>query len=394
MFDYRWSSAVALVAALAAASSARAETPEVKSARLGAVAAAEEAEAEAELPPPELTLDVWRVPVTRPYDVPAADMIRLGIEQELSSPGERRAAREAAQLRGRALLAEAQGRSRALSLRVLHARAELAQVESSHRVHEQHLALAERTLALANARHAAGGSLADATIAEIEVSRARAEVAGDAARSESAAEVMALLQHSGADASAAPKGERPELLALRLSREAELVNARAARSRSSWPDFRVGASYFAPTTGRAEHGFGITLGMKLPWLWGARNGRARAALSRAEALEAEHAAKQRDLATDAAVARGQLQAIESSLRVTREQTLPVIERNHRLAESNYASGAGRLEDTLRAAALLLDTQMEIVRAEAEIAHLKLDVAYLEAGSTPATAASEEATHVH
>lgn len=391
MFDYRWSSALPLVAALAVASAAHAETPEEKSARLAAVAAEQEAEAEAELPPPELTLDVWRVPVTRPYDVPAADMIRLGIEQELSSPGERSAMREAAQLRGRAAVAEAQGKSRALSLRLSHALAEQQQVENSHRVHQQHLALAERTLALANARHAAGGALADATMAEIEVSRARAEVAGDAARADSATRVVALLRSSGVQAKAAPQGERPELVALRLSREAELVSARAERSRSGWPDFRVGASYFAPTTGRDEHGFGITLGMKVPWLWGARSGRAQAAESRARAFEAERAVKQRDLATDAAVARGQLQAIESSLRVTREQTLPLIERNQKLAESNYASGAGRLEDTLRAAALLLDTQMEIVRMEAEITHLKLDVTYLEAGSAPSSA--KETTHV-
>lgn len=390
MFDYPWSSAVALVAALAVASSAQAETPEVKSARLGAAAAEQEAAAEAELPPPELTLDVWRVPVKRPYDVPAADMIRLGIEQELSSPGERTAMREAAQLRGRALVAEAQGRGRALALRLLHARAEQEQVENSHRVHQQHLALAERTLALANARHAAGGTLADATMAEIEVSRARAEVAGDAARADSAARVVALLQGSGVEPGVAPNGERPELVALRLSRDAELVSARAARSRSGWPDFRVGASYFAPTTGRDEHGFGITLGMKLPWLWGARSGRAHAAEARAEAFEAERAAKQRDLATDLAVAQGQLHAIESTLHVTREQTLPLLERNQKLSEANYASGAGRLEDTLRAAALLLDAQMEIVRFEAEIAHLKLDVAYLEAGS----ARTKEAKHVH
>lgn len=381
MLLYRCWSASAPVALVAFAMTwpARAETPEARAARHGADAALMEAEADAELPPPEVTVDIWRVPVTKPYAVREADMLRLGVEQELASPAARDAQRQSARLRGAALQADAQSRSRELSQRLAHARADQEQVERSHQVHQQHLALAERTLTLAQARHGAGGALSEVTLAQLEASRARAELAGDQARAASTDQVVRTLVAAGVVEWRSDSGERPELAALRLSREAELQSARSERARSGWPDFRVGVSYFAPTQARDEHGFGVTLGMKLPWAWGAKAGKARAAQSRAEAFEAERAAKLRDLQTDAAVVRGQLLAAEASLRVTREQTLPLAEQNQKLALASYESSAGKLEDALRAEALHLEIQMEIVRLEAEIAHLKIDVRYLEGG---------------
>jgi hypothetical protein len=375
---WRASAPVTLVA-FAMTWPARAETPELRAGRQEADAALTEAEAEAELPPPEVTVDVWRVPVTKPYAVREADMLRIGVEQELASPAARDAQCESARLRGAAVQADAQSRSRALSQRLEHARADQEQVERSHLVHQQHLALAERTLTLAQARHEAGGSLNEVTLAQLEAARARAELAGDQARAASAAQVVTTLVAGGVVDWRSDRGERPELAALRLSREAELQNARSEQARSAWPDFRVGVSYFAPTLARDEHGFGVTLGMKLPWAWGAKSGKARAARSRAEAFEAEREAKLRDLQTDAAVVRGQLQAAEASLHVTREQTLPLAEQNQKLALASYESSAGKLEDTLRAEALRLEIQMEVVRLEAEIAHLKIDVRYLEGG---------------
>lgn len=379
MLLYKWwcASVPWVLVALAMTSSARAETPEVRAAKHAAEAAEQEAEADSELPPPEVMLEVWRVPVTRPYAVRDADMVRLGLEQELASPTARQSQRQAARLRGAALKADARARVRVLAQRLDHAQAEQQQVERSHQVHQQHVALAERTLTLAQARHGAGGALVDVTAARLEVARARAELAGDAARAESAAKVVATLRAAGVESQRDDGGERPELAALRLERDAELSAGRAEQARSGWPDFRVGVSYFAPTMGRDEHGFGVTLGMKLPWAWGAKAGKARAAQGRAEALEAERSAKLRDLAADAVVAQGQLQAAEARLRVTREQTLPLAEQNQKLALASYESSGGKLEDTLRAEALRLEIEMEVVRLEAEIAHLKIDVAYLE-----------------
>jgi outer membrane protein TolC len=356
---------------------AAAETPEARAARENADAIATEAEADAELPPPELMLEVWRVPVRRPYAVDDADMIRVGVEQEISAPGERKARKQAAALRARALLAEGDASARAVAERVAHARAEQWLAERSHQVHQAHLKLAERTLELARARHAAGGPLADVTAAELTAAGAAAQLAGDEARAKAAAQLIAAL--SGGAAPLKP-GERPELSQLRLAREAELVDARAEAARSSWPDFRVGASYFAPTSGRDEHGFGVTLGMKLPWLWGSRQGRQSAATARARALEQQLAAKRRDLAADAVEAQGALSVAQSTLRVLRERVLPVAVRGSELALSAYQSGQAKLEDVLRAEAARVDAEMELVKQEGEIRHRQVQLAFLSAGA--------------
>ena len=359
-----------------------ADTPEARAARENAAALAAEADGEAELPPPELMLEVWRVPVTRPYAVNDADMIRVGVEQEISAPGERTARKQAAGLRARAVLAEGDASARAVAERVAHARTEHWLAERSHQVHQAHLKLAERTLELARARYATGGALADVTAAELTTAGAAAELAGDEARAKAAAQLIAALAPGAA---ASPAGERSELSLLRFSREAELADARAEGARSGWPDFRVGASYFAPTSGRDEHGFGVTLGMKLPWLWGSRASRQSAAAARARALDQQLVAKRRDLAADVIEARGALSVAESARRVLQERVLPVAVRGTELSLSAYQSGQAKLDDVLRAEAARVDVEMELVGLEGEIRHRQVQLAFLEGRPEPSKA---------
>ncbi len=369
--------------------SALAQTAEAGAAGDYAAAMTTEAAADGELPPPALMLEVWRVPLKRPYAVNDADMLRLGMEQEFSAPAERSARKQAALLRGRALLAEGDVSARAVAERLAHARADLWLAQRSYQVHQTHLQLAERTLELSRARHAAGGALADVTAAELTAAGAAAELAGDAARAKASAQLIAALKGAGAP----PKvGERPELSSLRLAREAELSDARAEGARSSWPDFRVGASYFAPTSGRDEHGFGVTLGMKLPWLWGGRQGREHAAAARARALAQQIVAKRRDFAADAIEAHGALATAESTLRVLRDRVLPVAERGTQLALSAYQSGQARLEDVLRAEAARVDAELELVGLEGEIKHRQVQLAFLE--GRPDLAKKPGEAHVH
>jgi outer membrane protein, heavy metal efflux system len=368
---------------------AAADTPEARAASENATALATDAAADAEQPPPELMLEVWRVPLKRPYAVNDADMMRVGVEQEISAPGERSARKQAATLRARALRAEGDASARAVAERLAHARTDHWLAERSHQVHQAHLQLAQRTLELARARHAAGGPLADVTAAELTAAGAAADLAGDEARARASEQLVAALT----GAAALPKtGERPELSMLRLAREAELADARAEGARSSWPDFRVGASYFAPTSGRDEHGFGVTLGMKLPWLWGSRQGRQSAAAARARALEQQLVAKRRDLAADVIEARGALAAAESTLQVLREQVLPLAERGTQLSLSAYQSGQAKLEDVLRAEAAGVDAEMELVKLEGEARHRQVQLAFLE--GRPEISSSQGDDHVN
>src|SRR5262249_50913790 len=60
---------------------ALAKTPTLKATRQRAQATLLAADAESRLPPPEITADVWAVPITRPYAVSDAQMIMFGVRQ-------------------------------------------------------------------------------------------------------------------------------------------------------------------------------------------------------------------------------------------------------------------------------------------------------------------------
>jgi outer membrane protein TolC len=361
-------------------------TPEARAAAQAARAARQQGDAQAELPAPEVMLEIWRVPVKRPYAVDDAEMIRLGIEQELSAPGERSSMRRAASLRALSVQAEGNVKVRAIALRLAHAQVQHAGALRSHRVHLDHLQLAQKTLELARARHAAGGSLADVSALELETARAAALVAADAARVRTSQAVLQALRGAGP---VPPVRERPELSSLRSARDAELAEAHAAHARSRWPDPRIGVSYFAPTGEMTEHGFGLSLGMKLPWLWGGRAGSQLAAESRSRALSQELAAKKRDIAIEVIEARGAASAVQNQLAVLRERVLPATLRVRKLAEAAYQSGQGRLEEVLRAEAQQVETEMQIVELETELAHHNIDLDFALGRPSSGTAPAEK-----
>lgn len=364
-------------------------TPEARAAARAAEAVRQEGQAEGELPPLEVMLEVWGVPLRRPYAIADADMIRVGVDQELPAPGARSSVRRAASLQAQSLRADGQARSRALSLRKAHAVVEHHAALRSHRVHLAHLRLAERTLELARARHAAGGSLADVSALEVEVARAAALVAADQARARTSLDLLAALRDVP---SFEPTPERPELTALRLARDAELAEAEAQRARNRWPAPRVGLSYFAPTAGMAEHGFGVSLGMRLPWLWGSRSGAEQAAVSRSRARGEELALKRRDLALELIEARGAVATTQGSLSVLKARVLPATERAQQLAQAAYQSGQGRLEDALRAEAQRVETEMQIVELESELAHRNAELAFALGSAAPLAQPAREQNH--
>jgi outer membrane protein TolC len=330
-------------------------------------------------------LEIWRVPVKRPYAIHDADMIRLGLEQKLSAPGERASLRRAAALRAVSALADGDVKARALSLRLAHAQVERAGAERSHQVHSAHLQLARKTLELARARHAAGGSLADVSALEVEAARATALVAADEARVQTS---QALLEALRDAEPLEPVRERPELTSLRTMRDAELAEADAEHARSRWPEPRIGVSYFAPSGPMQEHGFGISLGMQLPWLWGGRAGSRSAAESRSRALSQDLLAKERDIAIEVLAARGAASAVQSELRVLREAVLPATLRARALAESAYQSGQARIQDVLQAEAQQVEVEMQIVELETELAHDTTDLAFAQ-GQKPSRPAPSE-----
>lgn len=347
-------------------------TPEARAAAETAQAARQQGDAQAELPPPEVMLEIWRVPVKRPYAIDDAEMIRVGLEQELSAPGERSSMRRAASLRALSARADGEVKARALALRLAHAQVDHASALRSHEVHQAHHQLSQKTLELARARHAAGGSLAEVSELEVETARAAALLAADTARIQTSQALLQALRGAGA---VEPVRERPEITSLRAARDAELAEAHAEHARSRWPDPRIGVSYFAPSGEMQGHGFGVSLAMALPWLWGARGGAQLAAESRSRAMGQELVAMKRDIEIEVIATRGAASAVQSELTVLRERVRPATLRARELAGAAYRSGQGRLEDVLRAEAQQVEAEMRIVELEAELAHLNADLEF-------------------
>ncbi len=347
-----------------------AATPEARAASQAAAAAEKESEAAGEWPPLEVMLEIWQVPLKRPYAIDDAGMIRIAVEQQMQAPGASSALKRAGTLRAQAVRADGEAKSRSLALRLLHARLDHESASRSHDIHLAHLKVAEKTLTLARARHTAGGQLSDVTMAEIETARAEALVAADDQRATTSGELAEALRGAG---SLEATQQRPELVALRRARDSELAQAEAERKLNGWPAPRVGASYFPPSGGMTEHTYGITLGMMLPWLWGGRSGAEHAAEGRAKALTDELAAKQRDLALEVLQARGAVNAAKSELAVLRGRVLPATARARELAQAAYESGQSGLSQVLQAEATYVDTQMQIIELENELAHRSVDL---------------------
>ena len=140
------------------------------------------AKATGSLPDPELMLEVWQVPITRPYAVNDAGMVMVGVKQAVPAPGSLSLREGAIEAEARMARAERDEAARKLSREIGHAFADYLEATAAHHVHQRHVTVAERVLAVARARYAAGGMLTDVSQSEVEISRSRADAAGESSR--------------------------------------------------------------------------------------------------------------------------------------------------------------------------------------------------------------------
>jgi outer membrane protein TolC len=324
----------------AVVSAAVARNPVVHAAHLRATAAHLAARAEGALPPPEAMAQVWQVPFAKPYALDT-QMIMLGLSQSIPAPGSLGARRDAREAESRGEAAMADDRVRMVARDAAHAYADYVEASARHRIHREHLALAERVVAMAHARQAAGGALVDAMQAEADAARTEADVVTDAALAESArARINAMLARapdaplgepvdepprtpdaSIANAVAHARGARPELRRAEADRDARAAEERAADREATWPSFTVAALYFAPTQAMSEHSYGFNASMTLPWLWGAADGKRDAA--RAEVAASQAALDGAHVAVDAEVAGAAATAKSAARRLDVLKTRPL-----------------------------------------------------------------------
>jgi outer membrane protein, heavy metal efflux system len=367
--------------------------PSIRAAEQRASATQRGGEAEGSLPPPEAMMQIWQVPVAKPWAVGDAQMIMFGVGQSFPAAGVR-GARERAVLHEadaeRAMIAET---ARQIRRDVEHAFADYVEATTRHRIHADHRALAARTLDLARARHAGGGSLSDVTQADVELARTDADLATDGTRIDSAARrinallgrdplaplgppVIGVAETSAWDASIAlakARSSRPDLRALSARRDAQRERTHAAEREASLPSFSVAALYFAPTTPMPQHGYGVNASMTLPWLWGQASARRDASRDAAAASESDVEGSRRPIAGEVASQEANVRAATLRLKTLRDRALPASRRSFDVAWAGYEAARTDLLTLLSTRRAALDIEMEIVMARAALDHALADL---------------------
>jgi len=378
------------------------KSPAVRAAAHREKAAKLRAKATSRLPDPELMLDVWQVPITRPYAVRDAGMVMLGVKQAIPAPGSLSAREGAVDAEARMARAEQSEAARTLTRDVSHTFVDYLEASTQHHVHEHHIGVAERVLQVAKARYAAGGMLTDVSQAEVELSRSRADAAGEASRLRSLKRRLNALLSRPLDAPLGPPTDegamsvalgveeiekralarRPELELAEAKRATAEAEQRALDREAGAPSFSVGGLYFPPTNGMTEHGYGASLSMSLPWVWGGPRQRRAAQRESVRAARAEIDQARQAVNADVAMSLSTVESTLERLKILKRETLPASRRNLEFALTGYETGGTPLLTLLTAQRDVVDVELQIVMTRAMLDHALTDLDFAAGSELP------------
>ena len=359
--------------------------PAVRVSEQRAMAMKSMAKAEGGLPSPELMGQVWQVPFSRPTALDS-QMLMFGVTQSFPAPGVRSAKEQAALAQANEELATAGDKARMTMREAGRVFVDYLESSERYRLQRTQLEIARRIVAVAEARHSAGGALIDLTRAQVELARIQADVLTDATLIKSAkARINALLARTpeaplGAPAQteamipewapetllAQAQERRPELKQARAQEQARQHAARAADQEATWPSFALGALYFPPTTAMPHHGYGVSASMSLPWLWGAAGNRSQAENELARAARTNVDATRIPIGAEVVGAHAAAQSSAVRLQVLRERALPASQRSFDVARAGFESGRTDLTAVLDARRAVFELEREIILARADL----------------------------
>lgn len=335
--------------------------------------------AEGSLPNAEVGVEVWNLPLARPYALGEADMYMVELRQRFPAAGSLDARARAMAEEAQAMLAELSSEERLVAERAANAFADYAQAFAEKRLLERQLALLSRMGQAVRARYTTGGSgLAEAARIDVEVTKAQralARVDGDIARSR--ATLIAVLRQPPGASLGEPREVPPETVRLSveeligraeanrgatLSADARLRAAaarrEAAEAEARIPEFMVGLGYWQDPTMRP--GMGVTASMSLPWLWGPNRDRVRQAEEEEAAERAARDSAGLDTQAEVSEAHARLLALEAQLLVIRGQALPATSRSMEALTAAFSTGNASLLEWVDVVRSLLDLEMEMI----------------------------------
>ena len=370
------------------------------------------AEAEGKPAGPLLSLDIWQVPLARPWAVHESPMVMLALRQPIAPAGLLRRRAAARRHEAEAGSAERDVQAQALALAVRHAFIEYAAVTARHALHVEHQQVSERVLELARARQTVSGTLLEIARAETEAARAHAEVATDATTIDAARIRLNSLLARPPDAPLGPpvampvetaaaeavdliaraRDERPERRAAAARRDAAAMDLQAARREANMPAADVGLAYFPSTKVMPYNGYGLLVNISLPWLSGQGRKRRDAASEFAAAAVDELAEAGLRIDREVAEALAATQTAARRWQTLRGAALPASERAREVALSGYEVGRADLLAMLATEGAYVEISLEIIDAKAALDHALAELDRASGGSLPRVALVPTAPH--
>lgn len=369
------------------------EHPRVTSARTQAEAIDKEADGAGKLPSPELNVDILRVPFSRPYAIDQASMVSVGLRQRFPSPGSLGARADAGHAEARAERFEADDREREVRRVTDHAYVDYEEAWARARTHMDHLSVARRIVEVSRAWYVAGAPATETAQAEVELAQMQADRSTDLTlTARTRARLNALLQRpmdaalgdpatTGATVPAWGLAElvahaherRPDLKAARAGENA--AEARRVAAKREWliPSFSVGAMYFPPTGTMTEHGYGLSFGVELPWLWGGGKNRTDAATRSREAAGLATRGVGIDIDAEVTEADANVRTQALRLRYLQELVLPSTRHALDVALASYVVSRADFVLLLTTRRSVIDTDLQIVAARAALDHALVEL---------------------
>lgn len=350
------------------------------------------AKAEGTLPSPELMGQVWQVPFSRPtaFD---SQMVMFGVTQSFPAPGVLAAKEQSAAAQASEELAMAQDKARMIVREAGRAFTDYLESFQRYRVQSAQLAAAKHIVAVAEARHSAAGPLIDLTRAQVDLARVQADVLAEATiLAGTKARLNALLAREPlapmgdpsepetmvaawdlATLLAKAKEIRPELKQAQAQLETREYAARAAEREATWPSFAAGALYFPPTTAMPHHGYGVSLSVSMPWLWGAAGHRREAENQWLGAARTNSEAAGIPINADVVTAEAATRISAVRLQVLRDRALPASQRSFEVARAGFESGRIELTAVLDARRAVFEIEREAIAARADLERALTDL---------------------
>lgn len=371
-----------------------ATSPELAELRARARAELAEVRAESALPPPMLEAGMEGAPLERPWAYDEAEMIMIGIRQELPAFGRRDALARAAIADAEVAAAAVGAREAELAGRARRAHAAWYLAAREVALHDEHLGLVHAMVEAITAAYRANRARAeDVTRVEITVAQLHLERIAAEERLASARAMVNALTGREVDAPlgapAAPAPRLDELAAAELAStqdraRAELRAAEAAVKReaarrdaeraAARPRYMIGGFYnYMPMSHEHQHGYQLMFSMTLPWLDGGRSARADAAGHREDAERAAGDATRAALRFELADALSRLRSARARLTSLRDDQLPRAERLYEATRVSFSTSSGDASAVLAALDGWLTTRLALEQALADVVAAEADV---------------------